>query len=332
MKILFWGGGKGNNGPNNVSNSYRMHLTESFVLVKSHHKYGELIEAVWKLLFSDCVVVSGVSRKGVLLVGIARIFGKKSLFIMHGCAEYECEINKVKCSRQALAQERYLLKHCTLLLPVSRKFMFWVRERYPRYAYKTQYLHNGIEKDLLPKGMVISKRPNTVIAAGGNRIQKANDVISEAVESMEGKTTLKIYGGLSRPYPQDVYRYVKYMGRIPHDQFVEKMAESELLVLNSLFEPFSLAIVEALVCGCSVLVSEAAGVTDLLALEETDIIHDPMDQNEIRWKIEYLLAHPNNERILASLNVEEYSYPRQVQKLERICRELVEKRCGDREQ
>ena len=330
MKSLFWGGGKGNNGPNNVSNSYRMHLTESFVLVKSHHKYGELIEAVWKLLFSDCVVVSGVSRKGVLLVGIARIFGKKSLFIMHGCAEYECEINKVKCSRQALAQERYLLKHCTLLLPVSRKFMFWVRERYPRYAYKTQYLHNGIEKDLLPKGMVISKRPNTVIAAGGNGRLKCNHIVAQVVERMNGAAELEIYGGLSGNVQNS--RYVRYMGRVPNDVFYQKLAQRQLFVLNSVIESFSIATIEALICGCSVLVSEAAGVTDLLALEETDIIHDPMDQNEIRWKIEYLLAHPNNERILASLNVEEYSYPRQVQKLERICRELVEKRCGDREQ
>ena len=93
MKILFWGGGKGNNGPTNVSNCYRAALTENFVLVKSSHKYGEFIEAVWKLLRCDCVVVSGVSRKGALLVGFARIFRKKSAYIMHGCVEYECEIN-----------------------------------------------------------------------------------------------------------------------------------------------------------------------------------------------------------------------------------------------
>jgi len=328
MKILFWSGKLGNNGPANVTKQYLQNIGGTFVKVNSCHKYGELIEGVWKLLFCDCVVVSGVSRKGALLVGFARIFGKKSVYIMHGCASYECEINKTTCSWQGLAQEKYLLKHATLLLPVSRKYMLWVQERYPQYARKTKYLYNGIDKDLLPKDVKVPKIPNSVIAAGGNGRLKGNDIVANAVEAINGQIRLEIYGALNGTVHNS--QCVRYMGRVPNDVFHQKLAQAELFVLNSIIESFSIATIEALMCGCSVLVSEVAGVTDLLALEETDIIHDPMNVEEIRGKIAYLLEHPNNERIRSKLDVEEYSYPRQVEKLEKLCEELMSVKSIDR--
>ena len=162
------------------------------------------------------------------------------------------------------------------------------------------------------------------MATGADRGVKNNIVLVQAIEALEGKAELSVCGAIYHGVPQGL-RFSKYTGVIPHGQFVEKLSCTELFVLNSIFESFSLSAIEALMCGCSVLISEVAGVTDLLALEETDIIHDPMDVEEIRSKIEYLLAHPNNERILSSLDIEEYSYPRQVQKLEAMCRELVSK-------
>ncbi len=325
MKFLFWSGKTGNNGPGNVTKQYAQNLSSTFTKVNSCHKYGELIEGIWKLLFCDCLVVSGVSRKGALLVGFARLFGKKSVYIMHGCGEYECKINRIQGDWQSLAQEQYLLKHVSLLLPVSKKFMHWVQERYPQYAHKTKYLYNGIDKDLLPQGTDIPKVRNCVIAAGGNGRLKGNNLVAKAVESLKGSACLEIYGGIGGTADNDRYQYAKFMGRVPRDVFYQKLAQAELFVLNSVFETFSIATIEALMCGCSVLVSEVAGVTDLLALEETDIIHDPMNVEEIRSKIAYLLEHPNNERIRSELDVEEYSYPRQVEKLEKLCEELIGK-------
>lgn len=325
MKILFWSGKLGNSGPPNVTKQYLRHLNASFDTVYCKSKYGELLEGAWKLLFADVVVVSGVSRKGCLLVGLAQLLRKKSVYIMHGCAAYERLINETSGLDHWLKQEAYLLKNADLLLPVSQKFMYWVQEHYLQYAYKTKYLFNGIDKELLPQYAGVEKIPDSIIAAGGDRKQKANYVLADAVESMGGNAWLCIYGGLSQPAPNYRYQHVKYMGKIPQQQFTQRMAQSSLLVLNSVFEPFSLAAIEALMCGCSVLISEVAGVTDLLTLEETDIIHDPMNVDEIKSKIEYLLEHPNNERILSKLDIEEYSYPRQVQKLEAICRELVQK-------
>lgn len=323
MKILFWGNLKSDMGPDIVNKCLAKSLTDVFWMVNSGGKYQEFLDALCKLIISDVLVVSGLSGEGKMLIAVARAIGKKTVYIMHGCALRESEINEVRISAKSVNNERYVLENSSLILPVSKKFMYWVRNRYPQYAHKVNYLYNGIDKDILPKVGVTEKVPNSVIAAGGNRKQKANYVVAEAVEAMAGQAQLEIYGGLDRSIPQNRYHHVKYMGRIPQDQFVERLSQSELFVLDSVFEPFSLAAVEALVCGCSVLLSEAAGVTDILELEETDIIHDPLNVEEVRRKIEYLLEHPNNERIMSKLNIDDWSYEKAVERLEMICRDLV---------
>ena len=111
----------------------------------------------------------------------------------------------------------------------------------------------------------------------------------QAVTVLHGKASLTVYGvedGDISPEENGIRK----AGTLPHDQFLQELAGTQLFVLNSVFETFSVAVVEALACGCSVLVSEVAGITDLLVLEETDIIHDPMDVEEIRGKMEYLPA------------------------------------------
>ena len=313
----------GNTGPCNVNRSYVKHLTDSFCTVKHTNKYVAVAEAVWKLLLCDVVVVSGVSNKGCILMKIAELLGKKSAYIMHGCVEYETQINKLSNMERDISQEAYLLEHADLLLPVSRKFMHWVHARYPHYADKTKYLHNGIDLDLIPEHRSEEKKPNSVIAAGGSRPQKRNDVLAAAVESMAGKARLEIYGGVNSKTADKHYQYVCYMGKVPQKEFVQSMAQSELFVVNSILESFSLAAVEALLCGCSVLISEMCGVRDLLDLEENDMIHEPSDVNEIRNKIGFLLENPNHDRLMSKLDLDKWSYQKSVERLEELCRELA---------
>lgn len=75
-------------------------------------------------------------------------------------------------------------------------------------------------------------------------------------------------------------------------------------------------------CGCSVLVSNAAGALDLLDVKENDVIFDPMNENEIASKIDYLLANPNNARLVSSLDFDRISYQAEVEKLENYCNRL----------
>ena len=55
------------------------------------------------------------------------------------------------------------------------------------------------------------------------------------------------------------------------------------------------------------------------------LISDPMDEDEIAEKIDYLLQHPNNERLMKNLDFEKISYKAEVERLEQFCKKISEK-------
>lgn len=314
MTILFWGEASRPNGPGNVNRGYRAHLPKSFLRIQSKGKYPALAEGIGKLMVSRCLVVSGVSRQGCILAGMAKLLSKKTVYLMHGSAAREAEWYSCEGLKQ---QEDFLMKKASLILCVSRTFRDWVREAYPRYGDKTQYLYPGVD---IPAVAPRPKVPGTVAAAGGDGGIKGNAVLARAVEAMDGAAKLTVFGGAEISHPG---RHTTYAGRLPREVFWKELAQTQLFVLNSRFESFSLSTIEALLCGCSILVSEKAGVAELLALEEGDVIHDPMDEAELRRKIANLLENPNHDRLLASLDLERVSWQRAAENLEAFCADLI---------
>ena len=312
MKILFWGETEGNSGPENVNELIAENLTDSFVCVRERNPVRKMLKGIRYCLESDVTVISGVSRKGCLLALLA----KRVVYILHGCAAREAEADGLEVPA-AIRQERYLMKKADLLLCVSENFRDWVRDVYPQYAGKTDFLHPGVEC----RRVTGQKIPGSVIAAGGDSAIKNNAVLAEAVEGLGGRAKLEVYGSL-RGQPAS-RTHTRWMGGVSHGEFLQRLARAEIFVLNSRFETFSLAVIEALGCGCSVLVSEKAGVTEVLAPEETDILRDPLDTEEIRRKISCLLEKPNNGRLLQSLDWEEISAEGYVRRLEEKCALLM---------
>lgn len=324
MKILFWGGIKENNGPANINKGIVANLTDRFRYVTARGKCREMAGALWLLLRSDAVVISGVSRKAAILAVAARMLGKKSLYLMHGCAEAEATLNGRAPDKGGLAWESCIWKHADLLLPVSKRYMLWFREQYPQYACKTDYIYNGVDPTLFARPVSGKKQPGTVAVSGGLAPLKNNEPVIRAVEALEGKASLTVYGctgeGPGAQYYHTVLREV-----LPNEEFLHCLEQTSLFVLNSRLESFSIAAVEALACGCSLLISGAAGVADILALEETDILHDPMDEGEIRRKIQWLLDHPNHDRLRSRFEPERWSFQKMVQHLEQKCEGLLRK-------
>ena len=151
---------------------------------------------------------------------------------------------------------------------------------------------------------------------------KNNAILTEIVEELSGKVKFEICGYLYNNPPSGL-QHSHYTGVIPRDLFWEHLEKAELFIMNSTLESFGLSAIEALLCGCSVLISDAVGATDLLELEESDIIHNPADKEEIRRKILYLLEHPNNERIRSSFHPEEWTYQKTVERLETLCKDIL---------
>lgn len=142
------------------------------------------------------------------------------------------------------------------------------------------------------------------------------------MSSVDDDKILSVYGHLYHPDDLPKGNNIEYVGLVPQEQLYQEMMRSELFVLNSTIESFGLTVFDALQCGCSVLVSNVAGALDLLDVKENDVIFDPMNENEIASKIDYLLANPNNARLMRSLDFDRISYKAEVEKLENYCNRL----------
>ena len=158
---------------------------------------------------------------------------------------------------------------------------------------------------------------------GGDRNIKNNVVISEAVELLDGKVELNIYGHM---YHKDVfnkYNHTRVMGLVSQNELFKRMEEAELFILNSVRESFGLAVFDALNCGCSVLLSDRVGATGLLDLNDDDVIFNPMDEKEIAEKIKRVMENPNNNRIKSNIDYTQLSYEKEVEKLEQFCYKIM---------
>ena len=203
----------------------------------------------------------------------------------------------------------------------SERYSQIIQEKYPFCKGKTAYLHNGVEKINLEHGKV-QREKGRIIAVGGDRKLKNNITVAKAMAKLGADRVLTVYGHLYHPNNLPQGKNIEFKGLVPQTQLYEEMQKSELYILNSVYEPFALSVYDALLCGCSVLITNVAGALELLNVTEHDVIFDPMDENEIANKIDYLLENPNNTRLMSSLDFNKISYKAEVEKLENYCNQL----------
>ncbi len=320
-KILFVGQYRGNAGPYNVNREYIKHFTESFLFIKHKNKIIKTVEIIIKSVRAGVIVISGISLEGLLALKIAKLLKIKTVFIMHGSVEFETMIENLP-DEKSVAREKRVMEDVDLILPVSEKYMNWLKEKYPKYAYKMNYLNNGVVEGKNDLNNTNHKK-RRVIAVGGDRRIKNNHIVSKAVELLNGEVEFFVFGRIYRSIDSNEFEHTHMKGLVEQEELLRHMEESEIFILNSLVESFGLTVFDALNCGCSVLLSNNVGASGLLQLEDNDIIDDPMDELEIAKKISFLLKNPNNARINESIDYKKISYEKSVERLEHFCYKLM---------
>lgn len=320
-KYLFIGGTDGNTGPSNVNKGIVANLTSSFYVADSKNKVAKYMSAIINTFRCEVVVMSGMSKVGVYAIKLAKLLNKKTIYIMHGCYEIETALNEAVVDANSIQMEQYILHSVDLLLPVSERYSQLIQKKYPFCKGKTAYLHNGVERVEFNWSQD-SREKGRIIAVGGDRKLKNNIAIANAVAKLDSSKKLVVYGHLYHPDDLPKGDNIEFKGLVSQEQLYKEMSQSELFVLNSTFESFGLTVFDALQCGCSVLVSNVAGALDILNVTEHDVIYNPMDEDEIAKKIDYLLQNPNNSRLMKDLNFEKISYKAEVERLEQFCGKL----------
>lgn len=310
-RIFFAGNHFGEGGPCEVNKAYISHLRGRMLYLTMSAPLLQFLEIIIKIMYCRVVIFSGIRNIDHLVLPLCRLMHKRILFIMHGCLEYENGVNHYHNPRGE-CNEVLMLNNAHRILCVSEPYRQWVSARYPQYAEKTVTLTNGINWAMYDATENCSsyRDPHRIILLGGGRVTKHNLEVCRAVEVLnarcEEKFHIDIYGSYYNNDDSEAIAHMPYItwcGTVSHETLLQAMSGAALFIQNSSFEPFSLGVVEALACGCNLLVSVNVGAIDVIpGITDDDLIKDPTDLHELSLKITHVMKNGNNQRLLSSIN------------------------------
>lgn len=330
MRIFLAGDYRTGTGPANVTKNYLECLPKDTLYLKAQSKLFRVPEILIKTMLADVVLYSGYSRQNLLGLKWARILKKPSAYLMHGCVEHEnaingvpnAEMNRVERTTMALADRTFA---------VSEWFAGWLRDNYPEYKDKIDAAVNGVDFTLLreTENSDDKRNPRQILSIGGGMPRKKIKYLCEAVQLLNSKASdepvrLIVIGDRGLDTKEiDGYPFVENKGLISFEETKALLHSSALFIQNSCFETFGLAPLEALLCGASILLSKQVGALELFpGIQETDVIQNYADTEEIAVKIDYLLQHANAKRLINEIDKESTSWEARtcqlVKKLEQI--------------
>jgi len=316
-------------GPAIVTDALIKNAPKNTLYLKYTDKLKRAFEIPGKVAKCDAVIFSGFSKQNIYGMNLAHLMGKKAAYLMHGCVEYENEMNRVPDEKMA-GLERKMLEKADLILAVSRQFETWLKEHYPEHKEKISHLTNGIDWELMQEDAGEGKREkHGLISVGGGMPRKAIVNICKAVERLTAEgfddITLTVVGDKGADSQEiDSYPFVRNEGLVSHERLMELYHKSRLFIQNSRFETFGLAPLEALLAQTDILVSKKCGALSVIKkYEETDIINDTEDIDEIAQKIRGLLSKENHVRLICELDKESTSWKSRVKELMKIMKALA---------
>lgn len=316
-RIFFAGQHWGENGPSEVNKNIVANLPNNVARLYMKNRYLMRIDCLLKILWCKVLILSAIGHKQYEITW-AKLLGRKIIYIMHGFgADDSPFVHKM---------ERQLLPHVDKILCVSSPFCQLAKKRFPQYAGKMEVLTNGVAWEKIEKEITngdIKRDDNEIILIGGGREIKRNLIVCKAIEQINMEKGISLHVSVYGAYNEEddsprikEISCVTYHDLIPHAELLKKYKAARLFIQNSRIEPFGLAVVEAIIGGCDVLLSKNVGAIDIIPdIQPMDIINDFTDINEIQEKIAYLLEHPNNHRIIHSINRENTSLKKAAERL-----------------
>lgn len=323
-RIFFAGQYRGENGPAEVNKNIVAFLPNYVARLRSRNRYLMRLEVLCKICWCDVIILSAIGHKQYE-IKLARLLKRKIIYIMHGFGEDDSPFFQKKEAR--------LLPYVNKLLCVSSLFCQLAKKRFPQYADKMEVLTNGVAWEKIEEGLrneYVVKDCNEVILIGGGREIKRNLIICEAIEQINQNKGMSLHVSVYGKYNEEddsprikKIPCVTYYGLIPHNELLKKFKMSRLFIQNSRIESFGLAVVEAIIGGCDILLSKNVGAIDVISsIQPVDIINDVEDIKEIQEKIIYILEHPNNSRIINGIDRESTSPKKAVERLLKIAAQV----------
>lgn len=286
-KIYFVGDMLNKTGPAIANKSYYSYLKDDMFFCFSNNRIIRTLHYIAHLIIVKKVVISSFSKLNLLLLKIGKFFNKETFYLMHGFKKEEVQYQDMDNAKKEkiIKYEYELLNNAEHILCVSKFFSEYLIDIYPEFKNKTIYINNGINVNSTCKR--IKNNQYIIMSVGGGKRQKNNLVVCKAIDKYKINVKYIVVGDKEQDGDEiEAYPFVEYHNELPNKDVIELMNKSDLYIQNSYFETFGIAVMEALECGCDLLVSSKIGALEVLkGTSNSDIVYDVDNIDEIADKI-----------------------------------------------
>lgn len=330
-EIFFVGDFSSNTGPAIANQTFKKELRKdkSYFFSNQTSIIPRIMEMIFKTILSKKICLCSYSKLNILSIKIAKLMNKKIFYLMHGSKSIEKLIASdnfkgdiIKAPVELEPIEEYFLENSEKVFCVSKKFQELMKIKFPEYCEKFEYIYNTVNfNNKNNKILKPSEKYIQILTIGGGMKQKNVLKICEAIEiinkSSSKKIKLIVVGQNSEKMNQILkYDFVVYYKNLKHEKLLKIMQLSDVYIQNSYFETFGIAILESVILGCDVLISQYVGAIDIFEdINSSDIIYDVDNSTEIAQKILHLIDNPNNRRIEQNINYDAIDLKKNVYKM-----------------
>jgi glycosyltransferase involved in cell wall biosynthesis len=170
--------------------------------------------------------------------------------------------------------------------------------------------------------------------------------LEDAIEAVrhlasQGTRIRLLLAGSDRSYPEylnslktlvhglGLQDLVTFTGKVADDEICDFYAACDAFVFPNDQQTWGLVVLEAMACGCPVLVSRGAGVHEVLTHGDSALLFPPRNPQALAEQITTLASQPELRRKIAQNGMQlargTYNWDRFAEQISRVCQEVVER-------
>jgi len=169
------------------------------------------------------------------------------------------------------------------------------------------------------------------------RLEDAVEAVSHL--ALRGKKIRLLLAGSDRSYPEylsslkslvnrlRLQNLVTFTGKVADEEIRDFYAACDAFVFPNDQQTWGLVVLEAMACGCPVLVSRGAGVHEVLTDGQNAMLFPPRDPKTLAEKIEVLASQPELRCKIAQDGLQlahvSYNWERFAEQISRVCQNVV---------
>lgn len=238
----------------------------------------------------DIIHGQQITPNGLIAVLSGFILRKKVLVYAQGSEIY----NSSQFYLRSIVQ--FVVSRANIILAVSKDLTRRMKRLWPQRPIFTltngldvvNYFHDDAPKstvELIFVGRLVkNKRPLELIKAITPYLEYSPKIMLTIIGTGPQEEFLKMQCGLMGSND-----HVQFIGKIPPEKIPKYLSKADIFILPSLWEGFSLAVLEAMASSLPILASRTTAIPELVHDRENGLLHSPGNTMELIQNLQILI-------------------------------------------